>query len=165
MALSLVSCKDLFSDLARTFRTMDELFPASVVERPEQTAELSREPRNLDSLTYTHKGKTYTLEKLFKRTDTTGFLVVADDKIVYEKYLDKGNEDSRFTSWSMAKSFVSALVGIALHDGLIVWAKNARRGHGAENHVVAGGDDARPQHWPPGPRRATSEPGPPKKGM
>ena len=50
---------------------------------------------------------------------TTAFLVVHDDDLVYERYFNGYNERSLNTSFSMAKSFASALVGIAIDEGHI----------------------------------------------
>jgi CubicO group peptidase (beta-lactamase class C family) len=50
---------------------------------------------------------------------TTAFLVIHDDQLVYEKYVNGYNERSLNTSFSMAKSFASALVGIAIDEGHI----------------------------------------------
>jgi CubicO group peptidase (beta-lactamase class C family) len=50
---------------------------------------------------------------------TTAFLVIHDDELVYEKYSNGYNERSLNTSFSMAKSFASALVGIAIDEGHI----------------------------------------------
>src|SRR5215216_3778225 len=50
---------------------------------------------------------------------TTAFLVVHDDKLLYERYFNGYDETSLNTSFSMAKSFASALVGIAIDEGHI----------------------------------------------
>jgi CubicO group peptidase (beta-lactamase class C family) len=50
---------------------------------------------------------------------TTAFLVIHDDELVYERYFNGYNERSLNTSFSMAKSFASALVGIAIDEGHI----------------------------------------------
>jgi CubicO group peptidase (beta-lactamase class C family) len=50
---------------------------------------------------------------------TTAFLVIHDDELVYERYFNGYNERSLITSFSMAKSFASALVGIAIDEGHI----------------------------------------------
>ena len=47
---------------------------------------------------------------------TTAFLVIHDDELVYEKYFNGYNKRSLNTSFSMAKSFASALVGIAIDE-------------------------------------------------
>jgi CubicO group peptidase (beta-lactamase class C family) len=50
---------------------------------------------------------------------TQGVVVVHEGAIVAEWYGDDADADSYAASWSMAKSFTSALVGIAIEDGLI----------------------------------------------
>ena len=39
--------------------------------------------------------------------------------IVYEKYMESAKQNENNTNWSLTKSFVSALVGIAIDEGLI----------------------------------------------
>jgi CubicO group peptidase (beta-lactamase class C family) len=50
---------------------------------------------------------------------TTAFLVIHDDKVFYERYFNGYDKTSLNTSFSMAKSFASALVGIAIDEGNI----------------------------------------------
>jgi hypothetical protein len=50
---------------------------------------------------------------------TTAFLVIHDDELLYERYFDNYDETSVNTSFSMAKSFASVLVGIAIGEGHI----------------------------------------------
>jgi CubicO group peptidase (beta-lactamase class C family) len=45
--------------------------------------------------------------------------VVKHDRLIYERYFNGYNHDSTQTSFSVAKSFASALVGIAVDDGVI----------------------------------------------
>jgi CubicO group peptidase (beta-lactamase class C family) len=59
------------------------------------------------------------LEEYLDASGTTAFLVIHDDKLLYERYLDGYDEHSIHTSFSMAKSFASALVGIAIDEGHI----------------------------------------------
>ena len=59
------------------------------------------------------------LESFLRATETTAFIVVADDKLIYEKYFNNSGHDATQTSFSVAKSFVSALVGIAVNDGIM----------------------------------------------
>ncbi len=47
------------------------------------------------------------------------FLVVKHDKIVYEKYWDDYNENSLSNSFSVAKTFIGLLIGIAIDEGKI----------------------------------------------
>jgi len=55
---------------------------------------------------------------------TVAFLVIKNDSIQYEWYADKYEESSTFTSFSMAKSYVSALIGIAIKEGYIKSVKD-----------------------------------------
>jgi CubicO group peptidase (beta-lactamase class C family) len=58
-------------------------------------------------------------EGLLRATDTLAFLVAREDELVYERYFGGAERQTLQTSFSVAKSFVSALVGIAIEDGLI----------------------------------------------
>nr|WP_321486197.1 serine hydrolase [uncultured Draconibacterium sp.] len=58
-------------------------------------------------------------ETMLERAQTTAFIVLQNDTIVYEKYFNGFNKNSIFTSFSVAKSFVSTLVGLAISDGYI----------------------------------------------
>jgi CubicO group peptidase (beta-lactamase class C family) len=58
------------------------------------------------------------LEGLLRRTGTRAFLLLQDDKLIYETYLESSREEVN-TSFSVAKSFDSALIGAAIADGKI----------------------------------------------
>jgi len=47
------------------------------------------------------------------------FIVIQGDKILYEKYFNGAQRDTLLTSFSVAKSYVTALVGIAVAEGTI----------------------------------------------
>jgi CubicO group peptidase (beta-lactamase class C family) len=59
------------------------------------------------------------LESFLVSTETTAFLVIQNDGLLYEHYANGSDRDSIQTSFSVAKSFASALVGIAVADGVI----------------------------------------------
>jgi CubicO group peptidase (beta-lactamase class C family) len=59
------------------------------------------------------------VEELLGDTDTLAFLVVHDDTLVAERYLADAQRETLQTSFSVAKSFLSTLVGIAIDDGAI----------------------------------------------
>jgi CubicO group peptidase (beta-lactamase class C family) len=59
------------------------------------------------------------LDEFLRETDTLAFVVVHEDRLVYERYFDGATRGSLQTSFSAAKSFVSTLVGIAIEAGLI----------------------------------------------
>jgi CubicO group peptidase (beta-lactamase class C family) len=61
-------------------------------------------------------------DKFLADTDTTGFIAIHDGQIVHEGYFNGYRRDSIQTSFSMAKSITSMLIGAALADGSIVSA-------------------------------------------
>ena len=64
-------------------------------------------------------GKEIPLEDFLEAHKTVAFLVIQRDTIVYERYF-KGYDPSRIhTSFSMAKSVISMLIGCAIEDGMI----------------------------------------------
>jgi CubicO group peptidase (beta-lactamase class C family) len=104
---------------AVAFRSMDTVFPYHVIGRGSGPVfTLPRGERQLD-VTYVWQGKRHTLDDLLERSATQGFLVISDGKIVTERYFGGSSETSKFTSWSVGKSFTSTLVGLALADGRI----------------------------------------------
>jgi CubicO group peptidase (beta-lactamase class C family) len=59
------------------------------------------------------------LDDRLEQTDTEAFLVVHNDRLVYERYFADSERTTLQTSFSVAKSFVSTLVGIAIDEGHI----------------------------------------------
>lgn len=49
--------------------------------------------------------------------NTQAFIVIRDDAVLYEQYFNGTQRDTLATSFSVAKSFTSALVGIAIGEG------------------------------------------------
>ncbi len=83
--------------------------------RESETAELFKD------IVYTYKNRTIgcSLDELLLRTDSTAFIIVKDDTILYEKYFNGNYRESIYTSFSTSKSFTSALIGIAIDEGYI----------------------------------------------
>jgi len=52
-------------------------------------------------------------------SQTTALIVIQKDTIIYERYFNGFSRDSYFHSQSVAKSFISFLIGAAIDDGLI----------------------------------------------
>tara|TARA_Y100000746_G_scaffold77947_1_gene65666 strand:+ start:1426 stop:2565 length:1140 start_codon:yes stop_codon:yes gene_type:complete len=59
------------------------------------------------------------LNSINQERETKAFLVIKNDSIIYEKYFDGYNENSKSNSFSMAKSIVVTLLGKAIMDGEI----------------------------------------------
>lgn len=100
------------------FRHMDRVFPSRPIAAGDEVFEFSRDERPL-ALSYQFEGQERSLDEFLERVAGTGLLVIKNDVILHERYMNGADESSNFTSWSVAKSFVSTLVGMALGDGLI----------------------------------------------
>jgi len=110
----------LFAESHRVenFRAMDRVFPSRAVPRAGPVWAFGRDPRTLP-VTYAFDGAERDLAAFLDRTVTTGLLVVHRGAIIHEDYRLGADETSPFTSWSMAKSVLSALIGIAVEEGHI----------------------------------------------
>jgi CubicO group peptidase (beta-lactamase class C family) len=103
-----------------------EKFPARAVSNAPPTSRLDELPADnpyaaqIEAIAHgdsTSNGES--LEDSLNSSGTTAFLVVRDDELLYERYFDGYDQTSIHTSFSMAKSFASALVGIAIDEGHI----------------------------------------------
>lgn len=100
-------------------RHMQSLFAAE---------EFANDPRNihplpkgspLTTVSYRLGNQPHTLDDYIRRQNVTGLLVVKDGKIVIERYASGNDERTKWTAWSVGKSVVSTLTGIALKQGHI----------------------------------------------
>ena len=74
--------------------------------------------KNFDNILLKPK-KITTFEEFLESSSTSAFILIKDDKIYYENYFNGYNQDSYFQIFSVTKTFVSALVGIAISEGRI----------------------------------------------
>lgn len=59
------------------------------------------------------------LDDYLEEMETIGFLAIKNDSIIFEKYYQGFNETTLANSFSVAKSYITMLVGFAIQDGLI----------------------------------------------
>lgn len=102
----------------KNFRNMNKVFPSKIIARSPQPYNFQEDLRDLNT-SYQFQGETRTMADFLQRTGNTGFLIVKNDIIVYEKYSNGYTKDDKKTSWSVAKGFISALIGIAVDEGYI----------------------------------------------
>ena len=68
---------------------------------------------------YGFTGLELTLDDYLNRQPVTGLLIAKDNTILVERYQYGRTDTDRLTSFSMAKSVVALLIGIALKEGAI----------------------------------------------
>lgn len=59
------------------------------------------------------------LHEEIEKHNPSAFVIVKDNELIYEEYWDSYNENSKTNSFSMAKSYTSLLIGIAIQEGKI----------------------------------------------
>jgi len=71
----------------------------------------------LPSIAHAHQNET--IDQFLAHNGTVAFLVIQNDKLIVEKYYNGYDHSSICTSFSTVKSFVSAMIGIALQEKLL----------------------------------------------
>jgi CubicO group peptidase (beta-lactamase class C family) len=100
-----------------TFSHSDKLFPVRVVKHGGKVRELPRAKTPLKNVRFESGGKAYDLFDYLSLNRVAGLLVLKNGEIVLEDYELGAGPETRWTSFSMAKSVVSTMVGAALKDG------------------------------------------------
>ena len=68
---------------------------------------------------FAYNDQTLRTQQFLKDSWTTGLIVIQNDEIALEDYYLGNSAVTQNISWSMAKSFISALIGIAVDEGHI----------------------------------------------
>ena len=104
---------------AHSFINMEQYFPSKEVQKaanphifPKQT------PISLPE-NFSYQGQSFNTVAYLDSTGTQGLLVLQNDSLVFENYYKGQTQTTRHISWSVSKSFISALFGIALEVGHI----------------------------------------------
>ena len=105
--------------IVENFRSFDAVWPISDINKSSNPYTYPKGSAIDLPAEINYRGKSYTGQEFLKDSRTTGFIVIQNDSIVYENYFLGNTETTRNISWSMAKSFISALVGIAVDEGHI----------------------------------------------
>ncbi|MCK5893173.1 MAG: serine hydrolase [Endozoicomonadaceae bacterium] len=104
--------------IQHNFRNMGTIFAFRTVPRTGPIYELPEAFRPLPA-TYQWNDQKHDLVDWLDRTETTGMIVLKDGQIVFQEYYRGNDGNSHTISWSVTKSFVSALIGFAVQDGVI----------------------------------------------
>lgn len=100
------------------YRSAEKLMPYKTVKRGEKVHPLL-DGAPLGDVAIKIGDKTLTIADYMAAYDVSGLLVIKDGRVILERYaLGRGPQD-RWTSFSVAKSVTSTLVGAAINDGFI----------------------------------------------
>jgi CubicO group peptidase (beta-lactamase class C family) len=101
-----------------TFRETDEVFESRAVKRSGSVWDLPRGPA-MAMPVVEFDGAARDYQRFAEDTFTNALLVIRDGRIVFEDYRNKSDEETRFISFSMAKTITAMLTGAALQQGKI----------------------------------------------
>ena len=105
-------------NLFENFRSSHKEFPSTSLHHTDRIFNL---PENHQALpeSYLYQGNTKKISEWIGRTDTTGIIVLKDGKVIFENYYNGNDKSTHAIVFSVSKSFVSFLIGVALEEGKI----------------------------------------------
>jgi CubicO group peptidase (beta-lactamase class C family) len=104
--------------IVSNFSSMQSMFETTDIPRAGPIFNFADAPQPLPQAFQAEVGSEKITDFL-ERTKTTSLLVIRDDKIEYEEYFLGTKATDLRVSWSIAKSYLSTLVGVALTEGAI----------------------------------------------
>ena len=105
--------------IVENFRSFNSVWPTSELSKSSNPHVYAKGKSIKLPEEFEYLGNSYSGDEFLKDSRTTGFLIIQNDSIVFENYYLGNTETTRNISWSMAKSFISALIGIAVEEGHI----------------------------------------------
>jgi CubicO group peptidase (beta-lactamase class C family) len=101
-----------------TFQNIDSMFATRNVAAGDSTWPLPYQPGDIGD-SFQFGDQTLTLDQFMEATSTNGLLVIQDGSVIHETYRNGNDEQSRHISFSMAKSLLATMIGIAIDEGKI----------------------------------------------
>lgn len=107
------------AEQAQNFARLDEMFPTSELSPSATPWTFPSGPALSLPAKFSYEGRDVDLKVFLEETDTSALLVLDQGALVHEEYWLTGGLDVPWLSMSVAKSFISALMGIALSEGFL----------------------------------------------
>ncbi|HUB85566.1 MAG TPA: serine hydrolase [Rhizomicrobium sp.] len=100
------------------YRNIKKIFPTRIAARGPAVSVLPHDTKPFD-VSYTFGGQILDTAGYMKATDVSGLIVIQHGHVLLERYGLGRTEKDRWTSFSVAKSVTSTLIGAAIKDGYI----------------------------------------------
>lgn len=104
--------------IVHNFSHMADVAPTITIARSGNVNQLGNTPQALPT-TFSYKGENRDIQDYLDSSSATSLVVIKGNDITHQSYFQGTQELDKRISWSMAKSFLSALFGIAIAEGHI----------------------------------------------
>ncbi|MCW8328736.1 beta-lactamase family protein [Photobacterium sp. SDRW27] len=100
------------------FSNMKQIAPTKTIKRSGVVDDFGQRPLPLPQQ-FGYQDGNVDMQGWLRSSSTTALVVIKGDDITFEEYYQGTGEYDQRISWSMAKSFLSAIFGVAVEEGLI----------------------------------------------
>jgi CubicO group peptidase (beta-lactamase class C family) len=104
--------------IVHNFSNMKDLISTVEIKSSTEPYLFSSQPNPLPE-SFKYGKKEISTKEFLQRSETTALIVLKDEDITHESYYLGTDENDKRISWSVAKSFLSAIIGIAVERGQI----------------------------------------------
>ena len=104
--------------IVTNFSSMKDIFNSVEIQSDSEPYYFAYESQLLPE-SFPYKNNNVVTKEFLERTATTAFVVLKDETIAHQSYYLGTHAEDRRISWSVAKSFLSALMGVAVEQGKI----------------------------------------------
>ncbi len=103
----------------RGYRNIDKIHPTRAVSASGDPYPLPARPVDLSGVRYEVEGEAFDMDGFFEHNRVVGLLVIQGGEVLVERYAAGNTPDTKWYSFSVAKSVVNMLIGAAVRDGYI----------------------------------------------
>ncbi|MEM9894915.1 MAG: serine hydrolase, partial [Bacteroidota bacterium] len=107
-------------NISENFRSFPSFVPTSVVAKSPVPSPIVSGPRMTLPASFQWEDSVIQTQEFLDHTNTDGLLVYQEDSLRFLYYANGFEKQDIHISWSMSKSLISGLIGIALEEGLIL---------------------------------------------
>lgn len=101
------------------FRNIDKIAPTREIKSGDYVLALPERKFDLSDVQFSDGVTNITVNEYFAKNRAAGLIAIKDGNIIYERYGFGNDKDTRWVSFSVAKSVVALLYGAAIKDGYI----------------------------------------------
>lgn len=104
--------------IVHNFSHLPDIAPTKTIAKQGPVFALGSAPQDLPE-SFQYQGETRDIQAFLENSSTTALVVLKGEDITFEQYYQGTDQWDQRISWSMAKSYLSALFGIAVEEGHI----------------------------------------------